>query len=673
MTQRLGILSPEIWRLRGDLARLLDSDFVRVVPGFPIRCEAILGWSDGRGEPARRLARRAGLPSRSVAVGPLRSVKPFGEPPMSFRLDVNPGDRGHPGAGAGGSFGIEPRDGLATLRELRLGWRNDGRDRLPDALARGPYVVVVVDGPESGRSRARATDLIQQALATDPDARVALFACSRGPEAIAHDIAAHEPEAVAVGRTNPWALFERARRVYAAPGSDLAILARLAGRDVVPASDPNRAVEEIFRAQFLDGTLYLDAWSRERVSFETAARQLAWLRDRYLENDARSVCVGISRWKAARVAKFLDGPDGPAVFHGSAARAVKAAASVPGRVVAWETRMPGRLAAECARAGVPLVRMEDGFLRSVGLGAAFLPGASAVLDGRGIYYDPTRESDLEHLLATAEFTPELMARARVLREKVVALRLSKYNVGGRRGLDELLGDLPTNREVVLVPGQVEDDASILLGSRVVAGNLALLGAARRRHPDAFLVFKPHPDVAAGLRRGAVELSLALRSADRIVTDVGIAELLERVDDVETMTSLAGFEALLRGKRVAAHGQPFYAGWGLTTDLDPIARRRRRLSLDELVAAALILYPRYLDPVTGLRCPPEVLVNRLAAARDAASGASRSGAAARMAYVRARHAVLTPIGAALRRLRSGPRGGPDRPVPGKPSPPDLPRT
>jgi capsular polysaccharide export protein len=33
-------------------------------------------------------------------------------------------------------------------------------------------------------------------------------------------------------------------------------------------------------------------------------------------------------------------------------------------------------------------------------------------------------------------------------------------------------------------------------------------------------------------------------------------------------------------------------------------------LDELVAAALLLYPRYLDPVTGLPCPPEVLVRRL---------------------------------------------------------------
>jgi capsular polysaccharide export protein len=77
--------------------------------------------------------------------------------------------------------------------------------------------------------------------------------------------------------------------------------------------------------------------------------------------------------------------------------------------------------------------------------------------------------------------------------------------------------------------------------------------------------------------------------------------------------LSGFEALLRGRRVVTHGRPFYAGWGLTEDRDPPPRRGRRLSLDELVAAALILYPRYRDPVTGLPCPPEVLLERLAAA------------------------------------------------------------
>jgi capsular polysaccharide export protein len=68
---------------------------------------------------------------------------------------------------------------------------------------------------------------------------------------------------------------------------------------------------------------------------------------------------------------------------------------------------------------------------------------------------------------------------------------------------------------------------------------------------------------------------------------------------------------MRGKQVTVHGVPFYAGWGLTTDRGPVPpRRTTRRTLDELVAAALLVYPRYLDPETGLPCPAEVLVRRL---------------------------------------------------------------
>jgi capsular polysaccharide export protein len=95
-----------------------------------------------------------------------------------------------------------------------------------------------------------------------------------------------------------------------------------------------------------------------------------------------------------------------------------------------------------------------------------------------------------------------------------------------------------------------------------------------------------------------------------------------------MTSLLGFEALLRGKPVTCLGAPFYAGWGLTRDLGPVPARRRqaadghplpRPSLDQLVHAALIAYPRYFDPESGRPCPPEVALERLAAGRIAPRG------------------------------------------------------
>jgi capsular polysaccharide export protein len=88
-------------------------------------------------------------------------------------------------------------------------------------------------------------------------------------------------------------------------------------------------------------------------------------------------------------------------------------------------------------------------------------------------------------------------------------------------------------------------------------------------------------------------------------------LIDVIDEVHTMTSLAGFEALLRNRQVVVWGRPFYAGWGLTQDLCSLDRRRRRLDLLELAAGVLILYPRYLDPVTEMPCPAEVVLDRMA--------------------------------------------------------------
>jgi capsular polysaccharide export protein len=244
--------------------------------------------------------------------------------------------------------------------------------------------------------------------------------------------------------------------------------------------------------------------------------------------------------------------------------------------------------------------MEDGFLRSVGLGAELTRPLSWVVDQRGIYYDATRTSDLEYMLEHECFTPELIARAAALRARVVAAGITKYNVCGQQW------QRPAGKSfVVLVPGQVESDASLAFGAPNLCKNMALLRAVRETRPDAYLVYKPHPDVIARLRKEGAEDVRATEWCDEVVTDVAMDKLLNAVDEVHVITSLAGFEALLRGKRVVCHGSPFYAGWGLTEDVLLHPRRRRRLTLDELVAAALILYPLY-NGTSGLVTPEQAL-------------------------------------------------------------------
>jgi capsular polysaccharide export protein len=77
-----------------------------------------------------------------------------------------------------------------------------------------------------------------------------------------------------------------------------------------------------------------------------------------------------------------------------------------------------------------------------------------------------------------------------------------------------------------------------------------------------------------------------------------------------MTSLSGFEALLREKRVVTYGAPFYSGWGLTEDHAVTERRSRRRCLDELVYLTLVEYPRYVDIASGEFVSAEQMVRAI---------------------------------------------------------------
>ncbi|KGK80948.1 capsular biosynthesis protein [Thalassobacter stenotrophicus] len=286
-------------------------------------------------------------------------------------------------------------------------------------------------------------------------------------------------------------------------------------------------------------------------------------------------------------------------------------------VLVWSRAITPELRATCANHDQPLIQVEDGFLRSRGLGAAMTPPLSLVLDHAGIYYDPRSPSDLEGLITqSASLSAADQVRAKRLVGALLKLGVTKYNLTGRAAAPTP----PKGARVILVPGQVADDASILTGTDRVADNAALLAYARRENPDAWIIYKPHPDVETGLRNGQIPAT----EADFIASEADPLALLKIADEVWTMTSTLGFEALLRGVPVTTLGAPFYAGWGLTRDLGTIpARRQARPTLLQFVHATLIAYPRYYDAETGLACPPEIAVMRLAQ-----GGKIRSGYAAR---------------------------------------------
>ncbi|KKC27047.1 capsular polysaccharide export protein, LipB/KpsS family [Sphingomonas sp. SRS2] len=368
------------------------------------------------------------------------------------------------------------------------------------------------------------------------------------------------------------------------------------------------SIERAVTTWLIDAADYRDPYSGRPVPVEAAIEQLGFWRQAIDRNRGLTVGAGIARWKRREVEAML-WPGEPLHFARSAEDAVRTARATQGAIAVWPSKAPRGLDAEAAAHGVTIHPVEDGFLRSAGLGSDCHPPHSIILDRTGLHLDPNRPSDLENLIATPIENPVLIARAERLMRDVVDAGISKYASGGRPFDRPVQG-----RRLVLVTGQVEDDLSVQLGGAGVDGNLDLIRRARAAEPDAYLIFKPHPDVDAGHRRGRIADAHAMGYVDQIVRDVPMASLLDSVDAVHVLTSLAGFEALMRGCEVVTHGQPFYAGWGLTRDLaPPIERRRgRNVTKAQLVAATLILYPHYLDPVTKLPCPPEILVERLAA-------------------------------------------------------------
>ena len=407
------------------------------------------------------------------------------------------------------------------------------------------------------------------------------------------------------GARNPWNSDDPVR---ARPDDDRAIVAWLSDRAVRTADGEDLPDAALARATLdrIASASYRDPFSGRAINPGAAVTILAGWRELFRANRGIGAVVGMAAWKREAVSHFLwDGVRGPRFV------APRRAGERPGAVAFWPSRVGDGFASDLNRRGHETWPVEDGFLRSSGLGAECHPPMSVIVDrSGGIYFDPSRPSELETILASAEFDGALLERAANLRAAIVAARLGKYGVDPAPAPDLRL---PPGRRVVLAVGQVDDDLSVVRGGAGVAGNAAFLSRVRDEEPGAFVLYRPHPDVAGGLRRGRVADPVAARLVDRVVTGGSLLALVERADAVHVLSSLTGFEALLRGREVIVHGQPFYAGWGLTRDLaPPISRRGRSLSLDALVAGALILAPRYRDPVTLLPCPAEVLVARLAA-------------------------------------------------------------
>ncbi|PRY66308.1 capsular polysaccharide export protein [Vreelandella songnenensis] len=604
--------------------------------------DAVLGWGlKPTSLRARRYAKRHGLPYIALEDGFLRSLGLGVSGYQAHSLVVD-----HTGIYYDASRPSDLENWLnsATFTDDELAhaqrcmkqlihYRLSKYNHAPDRPVTAPASarVLVVDQTagdasiEYGGAGAQSfTEMLEAALLNHPDAEILVKV---HPDVIAGKKQGHLLKAQSNPRChvvsediNPWALFDQVDTVYVVT-SQLGFEALLAGKQVHCFGLPfyagwgltqdrlpctrrrvRRTLTEVFAAAYLRYTRYVNPYTQEPATLEETIALIADQKRQQERLRGQWLACGFSSWKRGFIHRFT----------GSAAH-VTYQAALPAtppeqRLLVWSSRIDAAFEQQHKALMPHLWRIEDGFIRSVGLGVDLAQPLSLVIDARGIYYDPTRPSDLETLLEHTPFSDDLLERAAALRERLVALKLSKYNVRGTSHVE-----LPRDKRLILVPGQVESDASIATGSPDVRTNSALLRAVRQANPEAFILYKAHPDVISGARIGALEPD-AKRLYDLDASHMDIATLLERVDAVHTMSSLTGFEALLRHRQVVTYGMPFYAGWGLTQDAMHCERRSRRLSLDALVAGTLILYPSYVDPQSRKLCNAETVVSLLEQAR-----------------------------------------------------------
>ncbi|HEC1762745.1 TPA: capsular polysaccharide biosynthesis protein [Campylobacter lari] len=361
-----------------------------------------------------------------------------------------------------------------------------------------------------------------------------------------------------------------------------------------------RSLEEVFYAAYILYSEYFNPYSNQKGDIFDTIHTLAKYKKIEQANSNTLYFLGFTLWKRWFMKPFFKAKNNKIIFLNSLNELYKTKLNSEDKIFIWGKKYDKSLLAKDFNNEIFLV--EDGFLRSVFLGSDLTRPFSLIIDSKGLYVDPSKKSDLEDILQNHEFDESLKQRAKKLITTITQNKFSKYN-----GLKHEKLNFNTNKKIILIPAQVEDDASMILGG-VGYDTLKLLQSVRKANENAFIVFKPHPDVLSGNRKGLKDKNIILKYCDEIIENVSIDSAINACDEVHTITSTSGFDALLRGKKVVVYGKPFYAGWGLTTDLHQIPRRTRMLGLEELVAGVLILYPRYIHPKSKNLCEVEVALD-----------------------------------------------------------------
>lgn len=248
--------------------------------------------------------------------------------------------------------------------------------------------------------------------------------------------------------------------------------------------------------------------------------------------------------------------------------------------------------------------IEDGFIRSVGIGLSKEPALSITLCGSNTaYYDSYNASSFEEVLNSDRvFTDEELMKAKNTIGLITENHISKYNDSPY--LPVSIGR--TDARKVLVVDQRYGDQSVVCAKANENDFQIMLVDAIRDNPDADILIKRHPDAVKGdkgsyFSDANVDFTRDINNVHLIDYDIHPHQLLEMVDKVYVCSSGLGFEALMYGKEVICYGVPFYSNWGVTVDKKNEERRIKNRTINEIFYVSYIECSRYYSPELEAVC------------------------------------------------------------------------
>lgn len=307
-----------------------------------------------------------------------------------------------------------------------------------------------------------------------------------------------------------------------------------------------------------------------------------------------AICWGFNDWKLGFFSDYLNSyrtAFAPRKIGAlSALRAINSFPIKPEAFFIWGYTEPAFIKIIAKKLNIKIFRVEDGFVRSANLGASHATPYSLVIDSTGLYYNPEEPSDIENILNTYNLSAEELNSASVCMRWMKDFSVTKYNTPSASNKNNKNVKI---RKKVAVLGQVDDDASIKMGNFNNWTPVELIRLAKKEHPDADIIYRPHPDIYFGYKKSKHKHKNVLDICEISSPEISFVEFISDIDHVYTITSLSGLEALIYGKKVTVVGAPFYAGWGLTDDRVSLPRRNRKRTLNELFYCIYLKYPKYL--------------------------------------------------------------------------------